>query len=105
VNGPGRLRRQVRRALVAAGGREVTTSELVRWCYRPGVIVHNHQRRLIRAAASEVCERVRLDRRGRSFVIVWRPLQPIEPAKPRHRPTGRLWHGWPETEGMSATDD
>jgi len=36
------------------------------------------------------------ERRGRSFVILWRAAGPVERAKPEHGPTGQLWHGWPK---------
>jgi hypothetical protein len=105
MNGPGRIRTRVRRAFIAAGDRELTTSEILAWVYPRGGILHNQQRRRVREAAGEFAERVRLERRGRSFVILWRAVGPVERARARHRPTGRLWHGWPPTDGFSAHDD
>jgi hypothetical protein len=102
VNGPGRIRVRVRRALIAAGEREITTSDALAYVYPRGGKLHIQQRRRVRAALDEICERVRLERRGRSFVLVWRPCGPVKGPEPRGKPSGRLWPkggkypaGWP----------
>jgi hypothetical protein len=97
VNGPGKVQVRVRRALIAAAGAEVSTSEVLAWVYPRRTKLHNQQRRSVRKVLDSLCERVRLERRGRSFTLVWRARRAIERAKPQHPPTGRLWHGWPQT--------
>jgi hypothetical protein len=79
VNGPGRIRCAVRRAAIAAGGRVFSTTHALLWAYprrrRP---VENSQRRAVRAALAEFCELVAVERRGRSFVCLWRAVGPVE---------------------------
>jgi hypothetical protein len=87
VNGS-RTMRQVGRAFVASGGRELSTSELIAWVYPRRPKIGNEQRRRIRRAAYAFAELVRIERRGRSFVCVWRP---VNKPRPRPRLTGRLW--------------
>jgi hypothetical protein len=95
VNGAGKVRTRVHRALIAAAGCEISTSDVLAWVYPREERLHNQQRRAIRKVLEGLCERVRLERRGRSFVVIWRARGAIERARPQHPPTGRLWHGWP----------
>src|SRR5215216_3683246 len=105
MNGAGAVRIRVRRAFVAAGGQPVTMRELVRWIWPRREVFRSWHYERARKAAGEVAERVRLERRGRSFVVVWRALGPIEPARPMRRQTGRLWHGWPLPADTSSEGD
>src|SRR5215216_5312462 len=86
VNGPGKVQVRVRRALMAAAGAEVSTSQVLAWVYPRRQKIHNQQRRRVREVLEGLCERVRLERRGRSFVCVWRALGPVGRAQPHHPP-------------------
>jgi hypothetical protein len=87
MNGPGRLRRAARRAILAGGG-TCTTRQAVEWAWpnRPAPYPPGHYKR-IRKVLGEFCERVGYQWRGG---IVWR-AERIERARSPHPMTGRLW--------------
>jgi hypothetical protein len=79
--GFGPLQRQIRRAFLAEPGVELTTGDLIRWCYpRLAKPARNKHRFAIRRAAEIVAERAGVGWRGS---IIWREKQsPVLPRMP-----------------------
>src|SRR4029077_10099720 len=70
----GKLQKRIKRAFMAQPGAELTTGDLVRWCYpRPASQTRRKQRFAIRRAAPAVAVEVR---RVSNHTIVWMAKPP-----------------------------
>ena len=74
----GRVRRGIQRAFIAAGNRDLTTSELLQWShalelYRGASLRQRHYYcQWIRQAALRLCERVGRSDKGSGRPVLWR---------------------------------